>query len=246
MKVLKIALCAATATVSLGMASTALADTTVAWNAGIATDYIFRGIDQTSPISEGEGFGGVDISSGPAYGGVWLSNSGVSGQKGFEYDIYGGYKPVVGAVTFDFGGIFYGYTTDSLPTHVVTSKADMFEFKAAATDAVGAGTIGGAVYYSPNFVGSADGSNSDSSVYGEVNASYTFKNKASLSGAVGEQWFKKSIFSVSGYTTWNVGVTYPITDHFSVDARYIGSSDDASKANLFQFNGAVATLKATF
>jgi uncharacterized protein (TIGR02001 family) len=243
MKALKIMLCGAAA--SLAMGSAAFADTTVAWNVGLANDYVFRGVDQTGPYSEGEGFGGVDISNGAAYGGVWVSNTGSSGGKGMEYDIYGGYKPVVGSVTIDLGAIYYGYTDDKY-AGFSTHKANRVELKAAATDAIGSGTIGAAVYYSPNFLGSADGSNSDSSVYGEINAGYTFTNKATLSGAYGKQWIKKDIFGVDGYTTWNVGITYPLTDHLSIDARYIGSSDDASNANFFEFNGTIATLKATF
>ena len=242
MKLWKTALCGAAA--SLAMGSAALADTTVAWNVGAATDYVFRGLDQTGIAFEGEGFGGVDVSSGPAYGGVWVSNTGSSGGKGMEYDIYGGYKPVVGKATFDFGAIFYGYTDDK-NFGFSSSKADMFELKAAVTGAVGPGTIGAAVYYSPNFAGKFNGSNSDASVYGELNASYTFSNKASLSGAVGEQWVDNNIYGVDGYATWNVGITYPITDHVTIDARYIGTNDDANAVG-FKYNGAVATLKASF
>lgn len=246
MKALKLALAASAACVGLGMASSALADTTVAWNVGAATDYIFRGIDQTGPFSEGEGFGGVDVTGGPWYGGVWLSNTGSSGGGGFEYDIYGGVKPVVGPVTFDFGAIFYGYTDDK-NLGISSSDGDMWEVKAAATYAAGPGTLGAAVYYSPNFVGSFNGTNSDSSVYGEINGSYTFSNKAVLSGAVGEQWVDDGVYGVDGYTTWNVGVTYPLTDHVSIDARYIGTNDDADiVSGGFGANTAVATVKATF
>lgn len=244
MKKLKLALAASTAVLGLGAASSAFAGDgpTVAWNIGGATDYLFRGLDQTGPFSEGQAFGGVDVSQGMVYGGVWLSNTG-SGGKGFEYDLYAGVKPVVGPVTFDFGAIYYGYTDDNVGFS--SSDANMWEVKAAATYASGPGSLGAAVYYSPNFAGKFNGDNGDSSVYGEINASYTFSNKAVLSGAVGEQWVDDNVYSVDGYTTWNVGVTYPITDHVSIDGRYIGTNDDASAVG-FAGNTAVATLKATF
>ena len=242
MKALKIALCGAAA--SLAMGSAAFADTTVAWNVGASTDYIFRGLDQTGPFSDGEAFGGVDVTNGMMYGGVWLSNTGSSSGKGFEYDIYGGVKPVMGPVTFDFGAIFYGYTDDEA-FGISSTDGNMWEVKAGATYAAGPGTVGAVLYYSPNFAGSFNGDDGDSSVYGEVNASYTFGNKAVLSGAIGKQWVDDSVYPVDGYATWNIGVTYPITDHFAVDARYIGTDDDASAVG-FAGNTAVATLKATF
>ncbi|MDB5429549.1 MAG: hypothetical protein JWP35_665 [Caulobacter sp.] len=241
MKLWKTALCGAAASLALG--STAFADTTVAWNVGVATDYVFRGLDQTAPGSEGEAFGGVDVTSNALYGGVWVSNTGPTNDKGFEYDIYAGYKPVMGSVTLDLGAIFYGYTDSD--SGFVTSDANMFELKAAATDTIGSGTIGAAVYYSPNFVGKANFDNGDASVYGELNAGYTFSNKATLSGAIGKQWVDDSVYSVDGYTTWNLGVTYPITDHVTIDVRYIGTDDDANGVG-FGANTGVATLKASF
>ncbi len=76
-------------------AGTAQAETTVSFNVGAATDYIFRGIDQTGYYDEGEAFGGVDATSGSFYAGAWVSNTGPNPVQFIEYDLYAGWKPVV-------------------------------------------------------------------------------------------------------------------------------------------------------
>lgn len=241
MKLWKTALLGAAASLALGTAASA--ETTWTANVGVATDYVFRGLDQTAPGSEGEVFGGVDVTGGAFYGGAWVSTTGVDGQGGYEYDLYAGWKPVVGAVTFDFGAVFYGFVDDD-GIGFVSSDANMWELKAAATYTSGSGYFGGALYWSPDFVGDVNGADDDA-LYAEVNAGYTFSNKATLSGAIGVQQVDDSVYAVDGYTTWNVGVTYPVTDHVALDVRYIGTDDDADFVG-FGGNTGVATLKVTF
>jgi uncharacterized protein (TIGR02001 family) len=117
MNVLKISLCAVAATAAMAGASAAFADDApsgpvqLSYNVGAATDYIFRGIDQTTAISEGEAFGGVDaVIFKQFYAGVWVSNTGESGLGGVETDVYGGWKPSLGPVGLDLGVITYNYT----------------------------------------------------------------------------------------------------------------------------------------
>lgn len=107
------------------------------------------------------------------------------------------------------------------------------EFKAAASRAFGPVTLGGAVYYSPNFFG-AD----DNATYVEANGSFSPASKWTVSGALGYQYLDVS----DDYTTWNAGVAYAITDNISVDARYHGTDVDAP---LYD-DRAVATLKFAF
>ena len=260
MKLWNLAFCATVA--AFGLAGAALADDAaapaapanpnapvLAFNAGVTSDYLFRGIDQSLGPA---GFAGADLTIGKVYFGTWVSQVDFDGNAGngnhtlAEVDVYGGFKPVIGNLTLDIGGIGYLY-----PGQPSGSNENYFEAKFAGTLAVGAGTVGGVVYYSPNNFG-----NIGESVYYEGNASYTFKSKASLSGAVGYQALDKSKTGLSGYATWNVGVGYPITDHLGIDLRYIGTSSEAKKASFFggedkhaPFNAGdriVATLKATF
>jgi uncharacterized protein (TIGR02001 family) len=258
MKFWKLALCASAA--SFGLAGAAMADTaaapaaptgpTIAWNAGITSDYLFRGIDQSA--GGVAGFGGADLTWGKVYLGTWVSHVDFDGDAHngnhtlAEVDLYGGVRPTIGPVSLDLGVIGYVY-----PRQLSGSAENYVEFKALASVPVGPITAGFAFYHSQN--GSfATGQES----YYEGNAAYTFKNKVSVSGAVGYQELDLSKTGLSGYTTWNIGATYPITDHLSADIRYIGTSSAAKHAAFFNgedkglpFNAAdrvVGTLKATW
>ena len=216
MKMLKTALCAAVA--SMAMAGAAQAQD-VSFNVGVASDYIFRGLDQTFD-SDGQLFGGVDVTQDIFYGGAWLSNTGPDGDQALEYDLYAGFKPVVGGATLDLGVIFYGYTDNDLGS--VSSDLNALEFKAAASFPAGPFTLGGAAYYSPDNGGFLD----ESTLYIEANGAYTFEGGPTISAAIGN--FSIDNFApVDSYTTWNAGITFPIGEKFSIDARYHGSDDDA-------------------
>ena len=246
MKLLKLALCGAAA--SLCMAGSALAEDkpTFAFNAGVTSDYIFRGTDQSlGPAA----FGGIDMTYGPVYLGTWVSTVDFEGNTHngnhtlAEVDIYGGVKPTIGPVTLDLGGIGYLY-----PKQPSGSHENYFEFKAGASVPAGPVALGAVVYYSPNF-----GFDTGHATYVEVNAAYTFSNKATLSGALGHQDLDVHKFGLNGYTTWNVGVTYPVTEHVSVDLRYIGTNSNAhdffGEEKDYPFNAAdriVGTVKATW
>jgi len=62
---------------------TASAEVSLSGNAGILSDYIFRGIQQ----STGTANGGLDLEWGGFYAGTWIADVGT----GVEYDIYAGY-----------------------------------------------------------------------------------------------------------------------------------------------------------
>ncbi|MGE5566887.1 MAG: TorF family putative porin [Parcubacteria group bacterium] len=230
MKVLKLALCAAAASLLTAGAASAAPD--VAFNVGATTDYVFRGLTQNN--FDPTAFGGVDVSEGQFYAGAWTS--GVSFADA-EVDLYGGYKPTLGPVSLDLGVIYYGYVNDT----IATGNAAYWEGKVAASLPLGPASVGAAVYYSPEFFGETG-----QATYYEVNGSTSFRN-ATISGAVGEQMLDKKYYGVDSYMTWNLGVTVPVTDKFSLDARYIGTDDDAATAGAgAQVDKFVGTIKATF
>lgn len=237
MKLLKTSLCAVTATLAMAGAASA-AD--VSYNVGIANDYVFRGLDQSFDF-DGQLFGGVDIAQDTLYGGVWLSNTGPDNDQGVEYDVYAGIKPTWGGLSLDFGAVLYGYTGSTS----VNASLNTVEFKAAATYPVGPFTVGGALYYSPENGGFAD----ESTLYYEANAAYTFEAGPTVTAAVGVMSFDDApIGLVDSYTTYNIGVTFPFAERFSLDLRYHGSDSDAETAfgpDLAD-DHFVATLKATF
>lgn len=201
MKALKLAICAATASLALG--GTAYAQD-VSFNVGVASDYVWRGVSQTD---EGpQLFGGVDFSSGIFYAGAWASNVDFYDSTDAEIDLYAGIKPTAGPVTFDLGALYYGYVNEP-------SGADyaFWELKAAASVPAGPATLGAAVNYSPEFFGGIG-----SAVYYEVNASVSPAEKWTIGGAIGSQTFDAG----GDYSTWNVGVGYAFNDTLSADLRY--------------------------
>lgn len=79
--------------------TTSADDAILTGNAGILSDYIFRGIPQDT----GVGNGGLDLEYAGFYLGTWLADVG----DGIEYDLYGGY-------VYEFENGFYvgaGYTS---------------------------------------------------------------------------------------------------------------------------------------
>ena len=207
MNTLKIALLAAAASLAVGSAAQAADEPAVAvtFNLGVASDYVFRGVSQTN--ENPQVYGGIDAAIGQAYVGFWTSNVDFSNSTSAEFDLYGGFKPTLGAVSLDLGVIYYGYANKpSGPDEAY------WEGKIAATVPAGPGTIGAAIYYSPEFFGETG-----TAVYYEVNAAFPIPNtKFTVSGAAGHQ----EIDAGGSYSTWNAGVGFSATDHVSFDLRY--------------------------
>jgi len=205
MKALKLALCAATA--SLAMGGTALAEESFGFNVGVASDYVFRGVSQTD---EGpQLFAGWDYSNGIFYAGGWASNVDFGDGTDIEVDAYLGVKPVWGDVTFDFGAIYYGYVN-------APGGADwnQLELKAAFAIPAGPFTLGAGAYWSPDYTGV----DTDGSLYLEGNAAVSPADKWTISAAFGTQMVDTPFGDVD-YQTGNIGVSYAFTDNFSADLR---------------------------
>ncbi len=240
MKFLKLALVAAAASVAMSGAAMAQDDSglKLSYNVGVASDYIFRGVSNTN--TKGQVFGGVDATYGIGYAGVWASNVDFgTPNPDAEIDVYAGVKPTVGPAALDFGVIYYGYSKDK---NGLPGQYGYIEVKAAASTAVGPGTIGAALYYSPEFPG--DGGEA---LYGEINGSVPIGEKLTLSGALGRQEVDADGYYAGiseGYTTYNVGITAAITDHLTADLRY-SDTNEHKFGNIFG-EALTASLKASF
>lgn len=231
MRTLKIMLAAAVSSLALAGAAQAQEASAVsfAFNVGANTDYVFRGISQTD--NDPSVFGGVDASFGIGYAGTWVSNVDFGNGTDFEFDLYAGVKPVVGAVTFDLAVIYYGYTGQPKG-----SNEDYWEGKIAASVPAGPATLGAALYYSPEFFGKTG-----DATYIEVNAASPIgETKFSVSGALGHQYVDIG----PGYTTWNAGVSYALTDHIGLDLRYHDTAKD--KFGKISEGRVVGGIKLTF
>lgn len=210
MKTLFAAAAAAAALLAAGSASAQ--DTSVAYNIGVVSDYVFRGFSQTDEDVAIQG--GVDATIGSFYVGGWASNVDFGDDTDAEIDAYGGFRTEAGGFALDLGvvGYFYANAPDG-------ADYDYVEFKGAASRAVGPVTLGAAVYYSPDFFGL-----DETATYAEANAAITPADKWTVSGAYGKQWLDVN----DDYTTWNVGVAFAFTDHVAVDVRYHDTDIDST------------------
>lgn len=242
MKLLKVTLCAGVAAFAMtGVASAA----EWSFNLGASNEYMFRGIKQTFGDVTGEDgfqvFGGADVTfDGGFYAGTWLSNTGPSYDNGLEYDIYGGWKSELGPFAVDVGLIFYGYNNSTFNT--VNDDLNTVELKLAASMPVGPATVGVAAYYTEDLA-----STSAEALYLEANVAYTFSNMVTFSGAIGQN--SCDCWSPDNYTTWNAGITVPVSDKLTLDGRYVANNDNAQVifgSPVAPESKWVATLKATF
>jgi uncharacterized protein (TIGR02001 family) len=167
---------------------------TVTSNVGITSNYIFRGIAQTSgnPAIQG----GMDYAhSSGFYAGVWGSNVSwivdsqavVSGNVTLELDTYLGYKGAINAdMSYDVGAVRYNYVGDYVPVY---ANADTAEVYAALTYKFLTAKYSYSVLDQFLTVTGAKGTN-----YLELNASYTIPDTSyTLSAHAGKQTYKGTV-----------------------------------------------------
>jgi len=198
------------------------------FNVGAASDYVFRGVSQTD--NNAQVFAGADVSMGSWYAGVWASNVDFNDGTDGEFDVYGGYTTTVGIASLDFGVLYYAYIDPP-----AGPSPNYFELQAKANVPVGPATVGGQLYFTPDYYGSG----SDAWYY-EVNGSYSPNDALTFSAALG----REEISDGGSYTTWNAGVGYALTDHLGLDLRY--HDTDRHRFGKTYDSRVVVSLKATF
>jgi uncharacterized protein (TIGR02001 family) len=171
-------------------------------NVGFTTDYIFRGISQTSHSPAVQG--GVDYThSSGLYAGVWGSNvswiadSGAvaTGSVSMELDTYFGYRGAfANDFTYDVGFIRYNYLGDYMEAAGFT-KADTDEVYGA----IGYKWITAKYSYSlGKFLTVADAAGTD---YLEINASVPVADTGVTFGAhIGKQTYKGAAAAAFAFT----------------------------------------------
>ncbi len=236
MKLLKLSLCAAAASLAFGGAALA-ASPSWSVNAAVTSDYVFRGLSQTGTYDPAVQ-GGIDVTDGIGYVGTWASNVKFGNGTAAEVDVYGGITPSYAGFDYNFGVI--GYLYPGAPSVASAGfNTNYVEFKAGVSHALGPATVGAVVYWSPDYTftsGSHDG------VYYEGNISVSPIKNWSFSGAVGHQWVQGS---TPDYTTWNLGATWNFLPHLSIDGRYF-DTDHHSTFGSYGNSRFVATIKATY
>ena len=225
----KLAIAAALAAtfVSTFAADPPKSDWTITGNAGLFSDYRFRGISQTNEKPAFQG--GFDISHVSGfYVGNWNSNVDSEFYNGanIEMDFYCGYKLPLGDFSLDFGAIYYYYPGSGSGG---TPKIDNTELY------IGGGFGPFSLKYShavSDFFGAPDSKNS---YYVDGTINYDVGNGFALIGHVGYQKLKGDarITEIGGsspvdsVTDWKLGVTYDLKG-WLLGASYVATNRDFS------------------
>jgi uncharacterized protein (TIGR02001 family) len=245
-------------------------------NIGLATEYVFRGISQTSEGAAVQG--GFDATCGMFYAGVWASNLDWGANEGrsvanIEMDWYGGVKFNTGRIAWDLGVIYYTYPRGidvGLSSTGDPSKAEFnyVELKVGASAELWKdGTLGVTGFFSPDYqyetgnVWTVEGSFTQNLPKFMVFGREWSPSLSALIGyqaATGNDTDKaRYINNVTGdtdhYLYWNAGLTIGFLEKWSLDLRYWDTNIDRLPANppcgnsLFSCDERfVATLKFTY
>jgi len=224
-------------------------------NVAISTDYLFRGITQTTGDPSVSGGMDYTYTGEPvsAFAGVWASNIdfnegglGVSNVATLETDFYGGLNgslAVGDGLGWKLGGIYYAYP-GSNPKPALTVNYDYFEFYGTLNYDFKSFNVTGGFNYSPDYFAE---SGEAVYIFGEVGV--PLPSDFVLSGHVGHQSIEKNgAFGTPDYVDWNVGLAKTF-GHFTFKVAYVDT--DLSKAQCFGGTGfcsstAMFTVSSSF
>jgi uncharacterized protein (TIGR02001 family) len=215
-------------------------DNEVSFNAAVTSDYRYRGISQSrlDPALQG----GADYTNNPTglYAGTWLSSikwiKDAGGDDNVEWDIYGGKRGnITGDITYDVGGLYYFYPSNSLPTN-----ANTFELY---------GQLGyGPAYikYSHSLTNLFGTASSRGSGYLDIGANVDVGSGFTLNLHAGHQEVRHN--GAYSYTDYKIGATKDL-GVCSVALAYFKANTNAylspASKNLGK-SGAVLTVSKTF
>ena len=224
---------------------------TISYNVGLYSQYVFRGLTQTSEKPAIQG--GVDYAHASGfYAGAWASNvswledGGVYDNSSLELDLYGGYANTIGAtgVGYNVGLLQYIYPGKRI-TGTIYRNAETTE-------------VYGALSYkwlqAKVSVVASDGAfankNSSGTYYAELNANYPIgETGVTVNAHVGRQEYSGSLAGTSNdiysYTDWKLGATKAFSNGVNVGAYYTDTNGkDAGYAAYQGGNIADSTFTA--
>ena len=202
------------------LAHAAEPESTLAFNAGVVSDYRYRGISQSrlQPALQG----GVDYTDKSgfyvgAWGSTikWIKDAGAS-QGSVELDLYGGYKGAVGDVAYDVGFLRYEYSGNKLNPNANTN-----EVYGAVTYGLFTAKYSHAI---SNLFGNPDSKNS---YYVDLSATFDLGDGYSLVPHVGYQKIKGAANVDGSYTDYALTLAKDLGNGLSATAAAVGT--DASK-----------------
>ena len=210
-------------------------DYTLAYTAGLVTEYRYRGISQSGKKPALQG--GLDFAhKSGAYVGLWAStitwikDSG-SGAKGpVEADIYGGYKgAITDTISYDVGGLQYWYVNNNLSSlGAGYANANTFELYGAVT--AGPATV----KYSRSMTNLFGYVNSKGSGYLDASATFDVGNGFSVVPHVGYQTVK-NVNNVN-YTDYSLALNKDF-DGLVLSATFVGTNFNSKNGMAYQLPG---------
>ncbi|MBM3363639.1 MAG: hypothetical protein FJY42_13450, partial [Betaproteobacteria bacterium] len=184
---------------SAAMAQAAVPESSLSFNAGVVSDYRYRGISQSrlKPAVQG-GFDYADKSGFyvGAWGSTikWIKDTPPATDGSLELDLYGGYKGTAGAVSYDVGVLRYEY---------VGSKG--YSPNPNTTEIYGAVTAGVfTVKYSHALTNTFGNPSSKNSNYIDLSATLDLGNGLSLVPHAGKQKIKGPNQALCSYSDYSV------------------------------------------
>lgn len=202
-------------------------ESTLAFNAGVVSDYRYRGISQSrlEPALQG----GVDYSDKSGfYVGAWgstikwikdNSTTSVSVKGPLELDIYGGYKGAVGDVAYDVGFLRYEYVSNTLdkrsPSYV---NANTNEVYGALTYGLFTAKYSHAL---SDLFGTPDSKNS---YYLDLSANFDLGDGYTLTPHVGRQSIKNS--NAYSYNDYALTLAKDLGNGLSASGALVGTNAD--------------------
>jgi len=181
----------------------------VAFGAGVTTDYVARGISQTSNHPAIQGFAEFDYNH--FYSGVWASNVSLAGATDQEVDLALGWRPHLASFDFDFGYVQYLYLNHVMGSGFGEAYAGV---ASSISDNI---SIGAKVNFAPNYANSGT-----AATYLEATADIKLPHNLGISGALGYQVFDPNY--AASYLNGNVGIYWNLNQATKLDLRASGTN----------------------
>jgi uncharacterized protein (TIGR02001 family) len=168
---------------------------------GFTSDYMFRGISQTSSDPAVQGSLEYSVETGfrdtSVYLSAWGSNVKFT-DASIEIDVAAGVRGSLAGITYDIGPVFYAY-----PGAADNLNYDFWEAGLRLGYDFGIAAVVASVYYSPDFFAA-----SGNATYYQVGVDVPLPFSVTLGARYGHQSIDNNVrFGSPDYSDWNIGVS---------------------------------------
>lgn len=197
---------------------------------GVQSNYLFRGVSQTSDNAAVSG--SIDLATDtPFYAGTWMSNIDFGGDESVEVDLYGGIGGDLGNLNYDLSGWYYYYPGDG---------SDDLDY-AEASGSLGWSWLTGTVAYTVWSEASGKHAFNNGDYYASLGVDFPWEYQGfTLSAMVGTYQFTDDGDCNAcdfNYTNWGVSVAKDAGDFgsFSMNYEQTDTENDVSVTDDPQF-----------